>query len=618
LSLEALEDRCVPTTLTVGPEIDVSPFPYNQAEESIAINTKNPQNIFAVSINSNRNLGQASTGLYGAISLGGGATDEWGGGLIATGADGGDGLPRALGDPKVAFSQSGNLFLTYLTNGDVWAGKSSEIAANVPDRLLKLRDANSLGKWTPGEWANATVTVIFRAPGQQPAVVKRTILSNTTDTLTVDKPWDKNFVPDDNSTFTIAPTGGRTIVVAMSADGGQSFQLVTNSVAPSANDLDYPSIAVGPGPGPRQTAIKESLWMSYRTTTGVFATGVALDNQGKIASRWSAPELIPGSLLGSVPDIKVGPLGQVAVVYEQLPLGQRGRETLFVSTDPGGLGGNSHFGTPVAVTTTGVYFDAPMPANGPRGITAQPNLAWDLSGKYRNTWDGRLYLVYTDTSGHTGALDSDHPFTDIFVMSSDDSGQHWSNPLLVNDPVPSTSRFFPNIAIDQKTGYVAFAWYDTRATLDNIGTYIYATISVDGGQTTLADRQLTQFLSDATKANNSQAGTSTGQNGANTLNDAGQTWVVGQWWNQAVVVTYPDQSTETRFITGNTATQLTLSQNWTVIPGNTATYQIGSEYRFGYGDYIGLDFVNGTFRVAWVDNSDPLEDNLLFPRHPHC
>src|SRR5206468_9976767 len=94
---------------------------------------------------------------------------------------------------------------------------------------------------------------------------------------------------------------------------------------------------------------------------------------------------------------------------------------------------------------------APQPE---RKITATPTLAYDLSGMHH----GRLYLVYSDQ-------DAAHPDdTDIFVRYSDQDGAmgSWRPRVKVNQDGAGHSQFFPSIAVDPKTGFVAVTFYDTR------------------------------------------------------------------------------------------------------------------------------------------------------------
>lgn len=81
---------------------DASQMPGNQSEANIAIDPSDTKRLFVIS-------NKQGTGLFAAVSNDAGVT--WSARTIA---DGSDGLPVAFGDPKAAFDQYGNLFLTYI------------------------------------------------------------------------------------------------------------------------------------------------------------------------------------------------------------------------------------------------------------------------------------------------------------------------------------------------------------------------------------------------------------------------------------------------------------------------------------------------------------------------
>jgi hypothetical protein len=116
--LVGIQPAVAGTVPTVGPNLNVSRMPENQAETTIAINPTNPDNI---AMASNTEGGYA---LFEAYSFDGGAT--WHPQLVA---DGDDDLGFACCDPSMAFDQFGNLFLVYLDRsahgGNV---KSTQIA----------------------------------------------------------------------------------------------------------------------------------------------------------------------------------------------------------------------------------------------------------------------------------------------------------------------------------------------------------------------------------------------------------------------------------------------------------------------------------------------------------
>jgi RHS repeat-associated protein len=71
-----------------------------------------------------------------------------------------------------------------------------------------------------------------------------------------------------------------------------------------------------------------------------------------------------------------------------------------------------------------------------------------------------------------------------------------------------------------------------------------------------------------------QQSTSTGGNTATTLNDTTQTWTPNQYAGRTVQITGGTGAGQVRTITGNTATQLTLSKPWDSTPDASSTYAI--------------------------------------------
>jgi hypothetical protein len=180
--------------------------------------------------------------------------------------------------------------------------------------------------------------------------------------------------------------------------------------------------------------------------------------------------------LGDFGDIAIGPSGQVVVAYQN-PNSGIGPDSIKINLDPDGRA-SATFNPPVVAASTDVGGFTPIPAQPTRTIDAEAGLAWDRSPGPHH---GRLYLVYTDRSS-TSTDD-----TDIFVRYSDDSGSSWSAPLRVNDdPLGNgKSQFLPKIALDQASGMVAVSFYDCRNSVSNNMAEVWASVSIDGGQSFL-------------------------------------------------------------------------------------------------------------------------------------
>lgn len=74
-------------------------------------------------------------------------------------------------------------------------------------------------------------------------------------------------------------------------------------------------------------------------------------------------------------------------------------------------------------------------------------------------------------------------------------------------------------------------------------------------------------------------GKSTGGNGSATLNDDAKSWLDNQWAGRFVEVTLGPGAGQVRKVTGNSATQLTVTEAWSTIPSNQSFYTVRSLYQ---------------------------------------
>ena len=102
-----------------------------------------------------------------------------------------------------------------------------------------------------------------------------------------------------------------------------------------------------------------------------------------------------------------------------------------------------------------------------------PFIACDISG---GSYNGTIYINWADQ--RNGANN-----TDIWLSKSTDGGNTWSAPAKVNtDNNITAHQFLTSMAIDQKTGYLYFLFYDRRNHSGN-QTDVYMAYSTDGGVT---------------------------------------------------------------------------------------------------------------------------------------
>jgi hypothetical protein len=258
----------------------------------------------------------------------------------------------------------------------------------------------------------------------------------------------------------------------LSTDNGLTFTLV----AAFTQAVDQPQMAVGPN----------SIWLAFADGLGFDVTGATVTGPG-IAniSAFSMPFQLPGSDGANFGSIAVGPSGQVAVVYQNAIIGSTTNE-IRANVNLTGIGGT--WSQSIIVTGTNVLaIDKSIPANSnDMGTSPQPQVKYDLSG---GPFAGRLYLVYSDAPSNTS---SD---VGVYVRVSDDNGVDWSGRIRVNDfDNGVASHFFPSIAVDPVTGFVAAQWYDTRNDqghflpgdtngVPNDDAQLFVSASFDGGAT---------------------------------------------------------------------------------------------------------------------------------------
>jgi hypothetical protein len=274
------------------------------------------------------------------------------------------------------------------------------------------------------------------------------------------------------------------VPVALSTDGGLTFNIVTNIAAPP---FAPGKKAPGDNRGlflyvdqPTITAAKGEVWVVFNAGGPMFATGAPVTGLGQVGA-FFAGEVVPGSNNCTFGDVAIGPAGQVMQVCAHTASGQGGGK-IFVNVDPDGLG-PAGFGDRVFVAETHVGGFDFIPPQPDRSVDAEPGLAWDRTGGPHN---GRVYLVYTKEQKN----ESDD--MDIYARYSDDNGATWSGGVRVNDDHTKNSQFLPKISLDQTTGNLAVVWYDSRNDLGaggpgdtdgipNDDAQLWGAFSINGG-----------------------------------------------------------------------------------------------------------------------------------------
>lgn len=126
------------------------------------------------------------------------------------------------------------------------------------------------------------------------------------------------------------------------------------------------------------------------------------------------------------------------------------------------------------------------------GIMVFPFPAMASDVNLTSPYLGNIYIAYMDEN----ATDMD-----IFFMKSEDTGEHWSDPVRINDDVLHNGRdqFHPWISVDE-SGTIHVIFYDRRLDSNNLLFDLYYTKSEDGGATWSANERITDVSSDPSQA----------------------------------------------------------------------------------------------------------------------
>ncbi len=101
-----------------------------------------------------------------------------------------------------------------------------------------------------------------------------------------------------------------------------------------------------------------------------------------------------------------------------------------------------------------------------------PYIAIDNSG---GKYSGRIYATWTcpgiDTIEETGS--------DIYLSYSDDGGEEWANPIIINnDSLAGSDQFYSNLEVNSK-GVPIICFYDKRADDNNLNTQYFISYALD-------------------------------------------------------------------------------------------------------------------------------------------
>jgi subtilisin-like proprotein convertase family protein len=140
-------------------------------------------------------------------------------------------------------------------------------------------------------------------------------------------------------------------------------------------------------------------------------------------------------------------------------------------------------------TLQGSFDDTNFPVKPPsspnRGIGPNVVITSDNTLGAFSPFQGRLYLAYVGGSGGTGGAGFN---TNIFLQTSDDGGQTWTDRGTINNDSGfdnfsqgNRSQYMPALTVDKATGTVLASWFDARWDASNARVATFVGASIDGG-----------------------------------------------------------------------------------------------------------------------------------------
>jgi hypothetical protein len=183
-----------------------------------------------------------------------------------------------------------------------------------------------------------------------------------------------------------------------------------------------------------------TVFLEYRN----FAEGLAFAQQSTDGGLTYGP----ATLVGSLPQTGACDVDRFdGTVYIS---GNDGHVAVGTPATPGAAPAsyNTHQATPTGVSVANIFFPIRVAAD---------QRHYNSDGSYTLVAPGTLYGVYSDGAN-------------LYLIHSLDHGQHWSNPVRVNNPADSNLKLniFPWLATGPTPGSVGIVWYGTdNATNDD-------------------------------------------------------------------------------------------------------------------------------------------------------
>lgn len=312
--------------------------------------------------------------------------------------------------------------------------------------------------------------------------------------------WTQSFVPnvggfnlgdgvvaaDTKGNFYYAMIGfdfkNRSLVaVSRSRDGGKTWQRPVDASTSAGGDDDFQDkewLTVDRAPKSR---FKNNIYITWTRFPDIGQTKImfaASRNRGKsfqapinVGQAAEATSAIQGSM------VSTGPNGEIYIVWsDRSQVGLFGKVLIRFTKS---LDGGKTFSTPSTIAT---FTNPAYPANGVFSGNPFPSIGVDISEGENK---GGIYVVYTGRSENVPDR------ADVFLVSSKDGGNTWTNQIKLNDDKSIADQILPSVAVADD-GAVGVSWYDRRNDLTNLSLLdIYATVSKDGGKSFSPNQRIT-------------------------------------------------------------------------------------------------------------------------------
>jgi hypothetical protein len=265
--------------------------------------------------------------------------------------------------------------------------------------------------------------------------------------------------------------------------------------------------------GAQTSADKQMMWVDHSATSpfkdNIYViwhngTPAFMNRRTGPAGSWQTPLQVSGAestgtAIGS--DVKTNAFGDVFGFWPTT-----GNRRIFVVKS---TNGGVSYSTPVQIATTFDSFNIGIPAMNSRRL-----LLYVSGGAYRTASKDLVYLVWTDLSGAAGCTsEANEPGantastckTRIWFSRSTNGGTTWSVPVKLNDQASLNDQFSPWMVVDETTGALGLAYYDTVGDPGRTKVDVWYQSSFDDGVTWTPAFKVTTAQTDETTA-----GTNTG------------------------------------------------------------------------------------------------------------